>query len=113
MYIPAWSADKPFFNKRKSLQVPAYVLHAIGQCSRLCSLDLRHQHSVTLEGLQTLGILTGLRELALGPCPAVCNEGAAVIAQHSALMKLELHHAPSSSRVPFSSQPFTAGTSEI
>ncbi len=31
-------------------------------------------------------ILTGLRELALGPCPAVCNEGAA---SHSAAQRAD------------------------
>ena len=43
------------------LQVPVYVLHAVGQCSNLGSLDLLHQHSVTLEGLQALSSLTGLQ----------------------------------------------------
>ena len=91
------------------LQVPPHVLHAIGMCSRLSSLNLCHQHCVTLEGLQTLGSLTGLRALTLGPCPAVCDEGAALIAQHSALTRLTVHHAAPSGRHPSSSQPFTAG----
>ena len=43
------------------LQVPVYVLHAVGQCSNLISLDLLYQHSVTLEGLQALSGLTGLQ----------------------------------------------------
>ena len=38
-----------------------YVLHAVGQCSKLRSLDILYQHSVTLEGLQALSSLTGLQ----------------------------------------------------
>ena len=43
------------------MQVPVYVLHAVGQCSNLRSLDVLYQHSVTLEGLQALSNLTGLQ----------------------------------------------------
>lgn len=103
-------------NPSPPLQVPAYVLHAIGQCARLSSLDLTHQHSVTLEGLQALSSLTGLRELALGPCQAVCDEGAALLSQrHCALTRLALHHGKPPGQLPpwgptFSSKPFTAGS---
>lgn len=85
------------------------MLHAIGMCSRLSSLNLCHQQCVTLEGLQSLGSLRGLQELALGPCPAVCDEGAALIAQHSALTRLTVHHAVPCGRHLSSGQPFTAG----
>ena len=73
------------------MQVPVYVMNAIAQCTKLESLNLLHQRSVTLEGLQTLSSLTGLQELALGPCPAACDGGAALLAQHSMLTKLIDH----------------------
>ena len=92
-----------------ALQVPAYVLHAIAQCSKLQSLNLLHQRSLTLEGLQTLSSLTGLQELALGPCPAACDEGAALISQHSGLTSLTLHQASSPTRPPMYSRPLSAG----
>ncbi len=86
-----------------------YVMNAIAQCTKLESLNLLHQRSVTLEGLQTLSSLTGLQELALGPCPAACDGGAALLAQHSMLTELTLHQDPSLSRPSLASRPFSAG----
>ena len=84
-------------------------MSAFAQCSKLERLDLLHQRSVTLEGLQTLSSLTSLQELALGPCPAACNDGAALLVQHSVLTKLTLHQDPSLSRPSLASRPFSAG----
>ena len=55
-----------------------------------------------------------LQELALGPCQAVCDEGAALLAQHSRLTRLVLHHKKLSEqlppwRPPYTPKPFTAG----
>ena len=43
------------------LQVPVYVLHAVGQCSNLISLDLVFQPRLTGGGLQALSSLTVLQ----------------------------------------------------
>ena len=55
-----------------------------------------------------------LQELSLGPCQAVCDEGAALLAQHSGLTRLVLHHKKLSEqlppwRPPYTPKPFTAG----
>ncbi|CAL5225196.1 g7979 [Coccomyxa viridis] len=100
---PAWT-----HHHRYQEQVPVYVMSAFAQCSKLERLDLLHQRSVTLEGLQTLSSLTSLQELALGPCPAACNDGAALLVQHSVLTKLTLHQDPSLSRPSLASRPFSA-----
>ena len=57
-----------------------------------------------------------LQELALGPCQAVCDEGAALLAQHSGLTRLVLHHKKLTEQLPpwtppYTPKPFTAGLS--
>ena len=57
-----------------------------------------------------------LQGLALGPCQAVCDEGAALLAQHSGLTRLVLHHKKLTEQLPpwtppYTPKPFTAGLS--
>ena len=57
-----------------------------------------------------------LQELALGPCQAVCDEGAALLARHSGLRSLVLHHKKLTEQLPpwtppYTPKPFTAGLS--
>ena len=59
-----------------------------------------------------------LQELALGPCQAVCDEGAALLAQHSGLRSLVLYHKKLTEQLPpwtppYTPKPFTAGLSSL
>ena len=63
---------------------------SIGALPRLTRIDLRGQSGVTLQGLQDLSGLRGLRAMALENCPAICNQGLALIAAHTGLTSLWL-----------------------